>query len=178
MKWKVLKQKAILDTPWLKVFSQKCITPKGIVIDPFYTIENPNWVMILASNTFGEIIMVRQYRHGSKLVLDEFPAGIIEKNEDIIEAAKREMLEETGYGEGEWTFLRDFSVNPDRQTTRFSVVLAKNLKQIKNTNLDKTEELEVYLKKKSDVDDLFASKNELHPFHLLAWKLWSEEFSY
>ena len=95
--WKLLSSEFLVDAPWLKVAKEKCELPNGKVIDDFYTLWQPDWVLILARTTKGKWVMTEQYRHGTGKIALEFPAGIIDKGETPEEAAVRELQEECGY---------------------------------------------------------------------------------
>ena len=81
----------------MKVAKETCELPNGKVIDDFYTLWQPDWVLILARTTEGKWVMTEQYRHGTGKIALEFPAGIIDKGETPEKAAIRELQEECGY---------------------------------------------------------------------------------
>ena len=95
--WKLLSSEFLVDAPWLKVAKETCELPNGKVIDDFYTLWQPDWVLILARTKEGKWVMTEQYRHGTGKIALEFPAGIIDKGETPKEAAIRELQEECGY---------------------------------------------------------------------------------
>ena len=95
--WKLLDSEYLVDTPWLKVAKEKCELPNGKVIDDFYTLWQPDWVMILARTKDCKWIMTKQYRHGTQATELEFPAGMIDQGETPEEAAIRELQEECGF---------------------------------------------------------------------------------
>jgi len=95
--WKMLNSELLVDAPWLKVAKETCELPNGKVIDDFYTLWQPDWVMILARTVEGNWVMTEQYRHGTGKIALEFPAGIIDKGETPEQAAIRELQEECGY---------------------------------------------------------------------------------
>ena len=95
--WKLLDSENLVDVPWLKVAKEKCELPNGKVIDDFYTLWQPDWVMILPRTKDGKWVMTKQYRHGIQKIALEFPAGIIDKGETPEDAAIRELQEECGY---------------------------------------------------------------------------------
>lgn len=99
-KWKTLDSEFLVDAPWLKVAKEKCELPNGKVIDDFYTLWQPDWVLILARTKDGKWIMTEQYRHGTGGLEVEFPAGIINAGESPEQAALRELQEECGYTSG------------------------------------------------------------------------------
>jgi len=176
--WTVLRSKKLLDTPWLKVEEQECQLASGNVISPFYLIHQPSWVLILASDTEGQIPMVKQYRHGTQKVYLEFPAGNLESDENPIDCAKRELLEETGFGGGEWELGRQFPVNPDRNSSWCQIVLAKGVQQIrKSLTLDETEELQSLHVSPQDLQSKITQHSTHIPaLHELAWLLYSSKF--
>ena len=95
--WKLLSTEYLVNAPWLKVAKEKCELPNGKVIDDFYTLWQPDWVLILARTKEGKWVTTQQYRHGTGKIALEFPAGIINKGEVPEEAALRELQEECGY---------------------------------------------------------------------------------
>ena len=63
--WKLLDTEYLVNAPWLKVAKETCELPNGKVIDDFYTLWQPAWVLILARTVEGNWVMTEQYRHGS-----------------------------------------------------------------------------------------------------------------
>ncbi|MEH2230992.1 MAG: NUDIX hydrolase [Nostoc sp.] len=96
--WIVLKSRHLVKDRWISVRSDTCQMPNGTIVDPYYVLEYPTWVNVVALTKKQEIILVKQYRHGLKQTILELPSGAV-KTEDVLpmEAAKRELLEETGY---------------------------------------------------------------------------------
>lgn len=106
-KWKVLESTYVIRRPWLTARRDRVQLPGGVVHPEYYVLEYPTWVNVIAITREGKFLMVEQYRHGLGEVFTELVAGVAEESETPLEAAKRELLEETGYGRGEW---RQFSV--------------------------------------------------------------------
>jgi len=169
--WEVLDSKPLVDSPWLGVEAQTCKLPNGKIISPFYVVRQPDWVLILAQNTDQEWILGRQYRHGMRKWFLEFPAGIIDAGENPLQAAKRELLEETGFGGGEWKSLQTFSVNPDRQISRFHIVLAKGVELKSGTDFDDSEDIHQVRLTTDEVNNRIHNGGIEHPHHVLAWLL-------
>jgi len=149
--WQFLSKKTILDSRWLRVDQEKCLLPNGKVIDDFYTMSQPDWVLILARTKEGKWIIESQYRHGTQKASLEFPAGIMNEGETPIEAAKRELQEEVAYGNGEWFYLGEYPMNPDRHRGRFFVVFADGVISQGTTCFDDTEEIDLSLLSQSEL---------------------------
>lgn len=93
---KVISSEVVYDGIVFNVVKDEVLLPNG-KMSKRQVLEGSNAVVILPITEEGEIILVRQYRHPVKKVLLELPAGKLEKDEDIKEAAYRELREETGY---------------------------------------------------------------------------------
>lgn len=169
-KWKVLKSEYLFRRPWLTVRRDCVELPDGRQNPEFYVLEYPDWVNVIAITEDGQFVMERQYRHGLGKTCYEIPAGVMEKGETPIEAAKRELIEETGYGDGEWACLMAISGNTSTTNNISHCFVAKNVKKISNQHLDKTEDLEIVLMSQDDVRDLM--KNDQIKQSLMAAPLW------
>lgn len=151
MKWKVLKSDNIIHRPHLDAYSEQVELPNGKVFDEFYHLHFDPVVCIVAETEEGQLIMERQYRHAVKAVLTEIPAGIVEKGEDPLEAAQRELLEETGFGGGQWTALgAEYAQGGVQDNTMYSFY-AKGVKPVSSRHLDASEDIAVHLIDKSEV---------------------------
>ena len=95
--WKVLFSEYLIKRPWLTVRRDKLQLSTGKIIPEYYVLEYPDWVNVTAITKEGQIVMERQYRHGAGSTNYEIPSGVMEKGETPLEAAQRELLEETGY---------------------------------------------------------------------------------
>ena len=100
----------------------------------------------------------------------EVPGGHREPNEPILETAKRELMEETGYGEGEWKEIMSVSGNSSTTNNISHCFVAKGVKKIGTQHLDSTEDLEVVLLDRSQVWDLMV--NDQVKQALMAAPLW------
>ena len=105
--WKLLDSEYLVNAPWLKVAKETCELPNGKVIDDFYTLWQPDWVLILARTTKGKWVMTEQYRHGTGKIALEFPAGIIDKGETPEQAALLKQLDQYH------AFCSDLGVTPE-----------------------------------------------------------------
>ncbi len=174
--WKVLERRQILKDQWIDVVADRVQTQRG-VMDSFYLLRPKNWSLVVAVNEQGEFILVRQYRHGLGKIIWEFPAGAVDPDENSLEAAQRELLEETGYTGGEWQVLGDWPCNPANLTNTFTVLLAVGVKLTSQQDLDLHENIEVEVFSKRELIELIAQREFNNPFHLLAYHLIRERLN-
>ena len=176
--WKLLDTEYLVNAPWLKVAKEKCELPNGKVIDDFYTLWQPDWVLILARTAEGKWVMTEQYRHGTGKIALEFPAGIIDKNETAEQAALRELQEECGYildeRQERLLYLGAYPVNPDRHRGKFHVVFIDGVVPAGKTCFDETEEIESSELSDEELQAKMADGTFNHPLQMagyLKWKL-------
>jgi 8-oxo-dGTP pyrophosphatase MutT (NUDIX family) len=144
--WTTLSTKYLFNKPWLTMRQDSVQLPNGRVIDDYYIWEFPPWINVVAITATGEIVLIRQYRHGIGSVFYELPAGVHDKaGESVLESAQRELLEETGFGGGSWSALMELSANPALQNNITYSFLAVGVEEIGKQELDATEEISVHL---------------------------------
>ena len=192
--WKLLSSEFLVDAPWLKVAKETCELPSGKIIDDFYTLWQPDWVLILARTTEGKWVMTEQYRHGTGKIALEFPAGIIDKGETPEEAAVRELQEECGYvldkrrenaamrlqtraessesGVSGTQYVGSFSVNPDRHRGKFHVVFIDGVERLGKTSFDDTEDIETFLYTDEEFQAKVADGTFNHPLQIAGYFKW------
>ena len=194
--WKLLNTEYLVDAPWLKVAKEKCELPNGKVIDDFYTLWQPDWVLILARTAQGNWVMTEQYRHGSQTIELEFPAGIINKGETPEQAALRELQEECGYcidprlredddgiredddgaredDDGKAIrYLGELPVNPDRHRGKFHIVFIDGVVKSGSTHFDSTEDIESSELSDKDLQKKMADGTFCHPLQMAGYFKW------
>ncbi|MBR5413602.1 MAG: NUDIX hydrolase [Fibrobacter sp.] len=177
--WKLLNSEYLVDAPWLKVAKETCELPNGKVIDDFYTLWQPDWVLILARTTEGKWVMTEQYRHGTGKIALEFPAGIIDKGETPEQAAIRELQEECGYKINSEFGVRNseqyigcFPVNPDRHRGKFHVVFIDGVVKGGDTHFDSTEDIESLLLSDEELQKKMADGSFNHPLQIAGYFKW------
>lgn len=169
-KWKTLASEYLFRRPWLTARRDTVQLPNGVVHDEYYVLEYPTWVNVIAITADGRFVMVEQYRHGLQDIFIELPAGVADAGETPLEAAKRELLEETGFGGGEWTLNTVLSANPSSQNNLAYSFIARGVEQITGQHLDTTEDVGVRILTREEVYRLLADDKMKQA--LMAAPLW------
>lgn len=174
--WKVLRSEYLHRRPWLTVRRERIELPNGNLIPEFYVLEYPDWVNTLAVTRDGRFVFVRQYRHGLGETSFELCAGVCDP-EDVspLEAARRELSEETGYGGGVWREFMLLSANPSTQTNLTHCFLATDVEPVCERHPEATEDLSVHLLSLDEVRALLLGdeiKQALHAAPL--WRYMAE----
>ncbi|MDP2685528.1 MAG: NUDIX hydrolase [bacterium] len=124
--WHIKNTKYVLQDRWIKVRADECTTSTGITISPYYVLEYPNWVHMVVVDAKSKVLVNKQYRHGAGKICQEIPCGTIEMEDKTpLNAAKRELLEETGY-EGDFELVGVTSPNPANHSNSIYVFLVTN----------------------------------------------------
>ncbi|OUL19183.1 NUDIX hydrolase [Nostoc sp. 106C] len=145
-KWTILKSKMVLDHPWCKVRKDEIELPNGTVIDDYFVNLKPEVALILPITSNQEIVFVRQYRHAVGEFFIELPAGSFDPKQESAEvAAIRELVEETGYITQQVRKIATLYDKPSKDTNQIHLFLAENVIEVREQQLDITEEIEVIL---------------------------------
>ena len=151
MKWRTLGSEYIIRRPWLTARRDTVELPNGAVNDEYYVLEYPDWINVTAITADGQYVFVRQYRHGLGQTCHEIVAGVIKPGEQPEAAARRELMEETGFGGEKWRELMTISPNPSTVTNVVHCFVATGVERLGTQHLDATEDIEVCLFTKDDV---------------------------
>lgn len=154
MKWKILSSEYLIKRPWLTARRDVVELPDGRINKEYYVLEYPTWINVTAITKDGQMVLIRQYRHALGQTNFEIVAGVVEKGEAPIDAAKRELLEETGYAGGEWREIALISANPSTTTNLTHCFLATGVEKVSQQHLDATEDIEVYLFSQDEVKEM------------------------
>ena len=145
-KWDVIDRKPALDYGLFKVWTKQARSPRTGDINEVLSIEFPDWVMTAALTPEGELVMVRQYRHGSEEICLELPGGLVDAEDDSPEeAARRELLEETGYMAAKMITLGECHPQPAILSNKCYFYLAENVEKVGESDLDAGEDIDIVL---------------------------------
>jgi ADP-ribose pyrophosphatase len=142
-KWKTLSSEYLVKKPWATLRVDQCELPDGRVANEYYVLEYPNWVNVVAITEDNKVIMVKQYRHSGDIISIEIPGGVIDGDEKPVEAAKRELLEETGYLFEDFELVSTIYPNPATSDNQTFCFLAKGGKKVQEQDLDEHEDIDI-----------------------------------
>ena len=182
--WEELSTEHIVKDEWIDFRRSAFRFPDGRIFEPYYTYSRRNYVIIVPSDEEGNYLLVRQFRQGIRKVTIEFPAGGIERKdgkeyggeddlntEDALAAAKRELLEETGYTSDEFTHLLTIPANATIADNYAHLYMAKNCRKVAGQSLDEMEFLNVEKYTAEEIEDMIAKGEFLQAMHITAWLL-------
>jgi 8-oxo-dGTP pyrophosphatase MutT (NUDIX family) len=169
--WKLLGSRDVSDH---RIFSIRHdlyrFEPTGAERD-FVVLDCPDWVNIIPLTDDGQVVLIRQFRHGTRNVTLEIPGGVVEAHETPEAAAVRELSEETGYVPAWVKSLGFVSPNPAIQGNRSHTFLAEGCRLAAEPQPDSFEQIEVLLRPLEDIPALIRSGEISHSLIVAAFAL-------
>lgn len=182
LKWEEVSVKHLIQNKWIDLRQSRYRFPDGTEFEPYYSYSRRDYVVIVPFDEKGDLICVKQYRHGLKEVTTEFPAGGIERNdgkeygtkepgltEDAVKAAVRELSEETGYEAGKMEHLITVPSNATVSDNYAHIFVARDCKKVTSQDLDDTEFLNVLTISPDELEELIKSGKFQQAVHIMAW---------
>lgn len=170
--WAIVSSEHLQDCAVFRVVRNQARSPRSGRLHPFYCIEAAPWVNVVALTDADELVMVRQFRHGSRGVTLEIPGGLVDPGEAPAEAAVRELLEETGFGGGDTAeTLGVVNPNPALFTNAVHTFLVRGVRPVAPIQNSGTEETSVELVPRGRVPELLA-QGEIDHALVVAGLLW------
>jgi 8-oxo-dGTP pyrophosphatase MutT (NUDIX family) len=166
--WKVLRRQTLVERRYLELRQEHVQLASGQEIEDFYVIDMPDWAAVLCVTRSQEIVLVRQYRHGLGAESIELPAGALEGDEAPELAARRELLEETGYVSERWCRIATLATDPSRQTSRGHFFCALDAERVREPRLDDAEELTSWLVSADELMSMIEQGLIVHGMHVAA----------
>lgn len=155
--WRRLRSKAGPEYRIFRVRLDTMISPRTGAEGEYVVLECPDWVNVIAMTEDEQVVLVRQYRYGTDSVSLEIPAGNVERGEEPLAAARRELAEETGYTGGSWRLLGRVRPNAAFQDNWCYSFLAEGVRLTDEPHLDEGESIAVELHPRAAVPGLIAS---------------------
>jgi ADP-ribose pyrophosphatase len=160
--WRIQSSEVIADCRIFKVRKDVVVNPRTDRPHEVFVLEQPNWVNVIPLTADEQVIMVEQWRHGSRSVQLETPGGLMNDGEIPEQCGRRELLEETGYEAGEVIKLGTVYPNPAIQANLQHYLLAKDCRKVAGLNLDQGEDINVKLAPLADVPRMIQAGEIRH----------------
>ena len=163
---KTLERRVLLDhSKYLKVEEHRVQFPDGPTIDDWPWIITPDFVNVIAVTGAGEFVCLRQTKYAFEGVSLAPVGGYLEPGEDPLDAAKRELLEETGYEASDWTDMGAYPIGANRGIGMAHMFMARNAARVAEPDADDLEEMEILVLPRQEVEAALAR----HEFKVLPW---------
>lgn len=170
--WQIGPDTVLHATPYFDLVSHEVTTPAGHSADYFY-MRGRDWIKVIPVTSDGKVILIDQFRPISNTMSLEIPGGVIDETDASPEAAaRRELLEETGYTAERFEYLGWVYNNPAIFSNRSHVFLAHNAQISSDQKLDPTEEIAVVPYERKDLLSEIANGRVKHSIVLAALNLW------
>jgi ADP-ribose pyrophosphatase len=174
-RWRVVETEFLQDCKVFSVSRTRAESPRTRKIHPFYRIDSSDWVNIIPITAAGELVMVRQYRHGLDGFTVETPGGMVDPGETPAAAAGRELLEETGYRAAEIVPLGGVNPNPALFGNLLHVFLGRDAVKVAEVRNESTEETHVELVPQAELAALIRGGQVNHALVVAALHLYDLE---
>jgi len=164
--WKTLSKETVFKIEkYVTVETRRIELPDGKIIPDWQWVITPDYINVIAVTEEGKFLCFRQTKYAVEGKSLAPVGGYIEPGEEPLHAAKRELLEETGYKAKEWFPLGDFPVDANRGMGRANFFLATGAHYVTAPNRDDLEEMELLFLERSDMDAAVS----IGEFKVLPW---------
>lgn len=174
--WKVTKSSHDKSLPIFSLRTNTALSPRTNKEYDFYILESLDWVNVIPITPNNEVVMIRQYRHGTGEITLEIPGGLIDPGDDPPGAAKRELMEETGYKASEIKSLGSVHPNPAFLNNECFTFLAKDVVNSGPQDMDEKEDIEVQLIPIDDIPKLIKDGTITHSLIIAAFYRYYMEY--
>ena len=164
--WKTLSSHVLLDqSPWLLVEQREVQLPDGRIIAEWPWVHTPEYINVVVETTTSQFLCFRQRKYAVSEPMLALVGGYIEPGETPLQAAQRELREETGYASNDWHELGDYVVDPNRGISTGHLFLVRDAHQVAPIKSDDLEEQEIVLLNRAELEAALDGGE----FKILAW---------
>ena len=167
--WPLLETRTLGDYKVFSVRGERTRSPRSGRPHDFYILECSDWANVIALTPDDDVVLVRQFRAGTRSITLEIPGGSVEKGESAAAAVRRELREETGYAARSWKRIGVVHPNPAIQGNRCSTYLAKGCRKVGDLMPDDGEDLAVELVPLRRIPDLIRQGRITHSLVIAAF---------
>jgi len=176
--WEILSSRLNRSYRVFQLRTDHARSPRTGQSHDFFILESSDWVNVIPLTPRNEVVLIQQYRHGTRENTLEIPGGLIEGEDTPEGAARRELAEETGYLDREMTYLGYVHPNPAILNNRCHTFLARDVFPNGDQNQDDKEDIEVLLRPLSDIPRLIREDRITHALVLAAfYRFYMEDHS-
>ena len=155
-KWPVLRSMVDKSYSIFSIRTDTARSPRTEREHDFYVLDTSDWVSVIPITGDHKVVMVKQYRHGTREVTLETPGGLMELGDNPEAAVRRELLEETGYQSSEYSKIGFLHPHPALFNNRLHIFSALDVKKVSEGNQDDAEDIEVVLVPLAEIPDLIT----------------------
>ena len=150
--WTTLQNQKVFEAgSRLRVMRQTVSLPDSRIVDDYYQIDLPSFAAIYAVTELDEVLLLRQYKHGVGEVCLTLPGGQIDPGEDAEFSARRELLEETGYGGGRWFTGPTLILHGNQRIARAHIYIARHVIKLNEADSGDLEDATILTKPRAGV---------------------------
>jgi 8-oxo-dGTP pyrophosphatase MutT (NUDIX family) len=157
LSWELVESHLDRSYGLFSVAVNRCRSPRTGNVHEFQVLRSPDWVAVVALTPDNKMVMVRQFRHGTRELSLETPGGLVKSGQSPEQSGREELEEETGYRASTLELLGWMHPMPALFTNRFYVYLARDCQPTGRRNPDETEEVETVLLPVQEIRDYVRS---------------------
>lgn len=168
--WPILGRQPLGDYRIFRIRKDTSRSPRTGEAHDFFVLDSPDWINVVPVTPEGNVILIRQFRHGIGEVTLEIPGGMVDSTDrSPAESAQRELLEETGYTAKEFILIGSNTPNPAFLNNHCYTYLAVDAQQVGQPQLDGTEDIEFELVPANQIPELVATGQITHSLVITAF---------